>query len=363
MHTDSKTNYSRAFPWVAVGALVLVNALWGISFPIVKVLNALTDSHFGINVADESNAFRLLASSWLLATRFSLAFILLLVFAFRLVYETTRREWWAGCIIGVLFFSGMVLQVIGLATIPASRSGFLTSLTTVFTPIFGIVMFRIFPSRWMVIGVVLALFGVVVLTGLIIVDDTGIRLAEDASERWTLGDTMTTIASMFFAFQVLLLDHFGKQMRSLTLTCGMFVTTAALSWLLFAALVMSPWFVDADGARMQVEDWGMLTGSFGYLASLFVLASLCSVVSFGLMNRFQPHVTASQAAIIYSLEPVFASTWALFLPSWLSVATGMDHANEVWTWNLVFGGVLILVANVVALLPGHKPAAAIVELH
>jgi drug/metabolite transporter (DMT)-like permease len=271
------------------------------------------------------------------------------------VNQTTRREWWAGSVIGVLFFSGMVLQVIGLATIPASRSGFLTSLTTVFTPIFGIIVFRIFPSRWMVFGAILALLGVIVLTGLIVVDDLGMRLAEDASERWTMGDTLTTVASMFFAFQVLLLDHFGKQMRSITLTGGMFATTALLSWLLFVALVISPWFVDAEGSRMQVMDWVTLTGGGGYLGSLFVLSSLCSVISFGLMNRFQPHVTASQAAIIYSLEPVFASTWALFLPGWLSVATGMIHANEVWTWNLIFGGVLILVANVVALLPARKP--------
>lgn len=349
----------RAFPWIAIGALILVNVLWGISFPVVKALNAMTDSHFGIDIdaAEHSIHFRLLASTWMLATRFTLALVLLGLFGFRLVARTTREEWRAGSIIGLLFFSGMVLQVIGLATIPASRSGFLTSLTTVFTPILGVVLFRIFPSKWMMIGAILALLGVVVLTGLIVVDDTGVHFAADASERWTWGDTLTTIASMFFAFQVLLLDYYGKRVRSVALTSGMFATTAGLSWILFSGMLAARgWFELPGGTAMRASDWWQLTSSQGYTASLLILASLCSVISFGLMNRFQPHVSASQAAVIYSLEPVFASTWALFLPGWLSRWTGMNHANEVWTWSLIAGGAMILIANIFALYPANYPA-------
>lgn len=351
MQSDRLAPSVGAFPWLAIGALVMVNALWGISFPVVKALNEITDSHFGIDPSEHSNTFRVLASSWLLATRFTSAFVLLCLFGFRLVAQTSRQEWRAGSIIGILFFSGMVLQVIGLATIPASRSGFLTSLTTVFTPMLGIFMFRIFPSKWMVIGAILALLGVMVLTGLVLIDSSGIRFAEDAAERWTWGDTLTTIASMFFALQVLLLDRYGKQMRSVTLTCGMFATTAILSWGLFAFIWSTQGLEQSGGAAKQVMDWIRMTASPGYAGSLVILASLCSVISFGLMNRFQPHVSASQAAVIYSLEPVFASSWALFLPGWLSQWTGLGHANEFWTWSLVVGGGLILIANVFALYP------------
>jgi drug/metabolite transporter (DMT)-like permease len=351
MRSDRPTRSVGAFPWLAIGALVMVNALWGISFPVVKALNETTDSHFGMDPSEHSNTFRLLASSWLLATRFTLAFLLLCLFGFRLVAQTSRQEWRAGSIIGILFFSGMVLQVIGLATIPASRSGFLTSLTTVFTPMLGIFMFRIFPSKWMVMGAIIALLGVMVLTDLVLVDSTGMRLAEDAADRWTWGDTLTTIASMFFALQVLLLDHYGKQMRSVTLTCGMFVTTAILSWGLFVFIVSTRRTDPAGEDAMQAMDWVRMTATPGYAGSLLVLASLCSVISFGLMNRFQPHVSASQAAVIYSLEPVFASSWALFLPGWLSTWTGLAHADESWTWSLIAGGGMILLANVFALYP------------
>ncbi|MFO0012412.1 MAG: DMT family transporter [Planctomycetota bacterium] len=350
-----------AFPWFAIGALVLVNALWGISFPVVKALNAITDAHFAIDANAHSNTFRLLASTWMLATRFTLAFIFLCLFGFRLVARTTRQEWRAGSIIGILFCSGMVLQVIGLATIPASRSGFLTSLTTVFTPMLGVVLFRVYPSKWMVTGAILALIGVMVLTGLVIVDQTGVYFAQDAAERWTWGDTLTTIASMFFALQVLLLDRYGKQMRSVTLTCGMFATTAMLSWGMFAFMWSTQGLDPSGGASTQAMDWMRMTASPGYAGSLVILASLCSVISFGLMNRFQPHVSASQAAVIYSLEPVFATSWSLFLPGWLSQWTGLTHANEFWTWSLVVGGGLILIANVFALYPAKTNRETIEE--
>ncbi|MFM7926175.1 MAG: hypothetical protein ACKO9Q_00555, partial [Pirellula sp.] len=48
---------------------------------------------------------------------------------------------------------------------------------------------------------------------------------------------------------------------------------------------------------------------------------------------------------------VFASAWALFLPGWLSMLSGIEHSNEQVTWSLLLGGVLILLANVVALYP------------
>jgi drug/metabolite transporter (DMT)-like permease len=354
MRKDRLAPFLGTLPWIAIGALVFVNALWGISFPVVKALNAITDAHFGLEGSEQSTAFRLLASTWMLATRFSLAFALLCLFGFRWVFQTTRLEWRAGSIIGILFFGGMVLQVIGLATIPASRSGFLTSLTAVFTPMLGILVFRLFPSKWMVAGAILALLGVVVLTGLVSIDATGMRLAEDASERWTWGDTLTTASSIFFAFQVLLLDYYGKRMRSVTLSCGMFATTSLLSWGLFGFVLALQRLQPSSELTSSFTSWMQMTSNFGYTASLLVLASLCSVVSFGLMNRFQPHVSASQAAVIYSLEPVFASTWALFLPGWLSGWTGIDHPNEHGSWNLISGGGMILMANVVALYPS-KP--------
>ncbi len=346
---DAGVKASQSFPWVPIVALVLVNGLWGFSFPVVKVLNEMSDMHFAIAPGKESTAFRVLVSAWMIATRFTVALILVLILWSGLVRRATINEWRAGFYIGVMFYFGLVLQVIGLASIPASRSGFLTSLTAVFTPVFGALVFRKYPNRWMVLGIVLAVIGVIVLTGLIVWTPTGFALAEDAAERWTLGDTLTTLGSMFFAFQVLFLDHYGKKIDSVAVTPSMFLTAALLGWITIGLLLGTPLqrSIGVDG--MELQDWTELSKRPIFLASLGMLAVFCSLLAFGWMNKYQPYVTASQAAVIYSLEPVFASLWALFLPGILSTLSGIAHPNEQLSFGLIVGGVIILLANFVAL--------------
>ena len=347
---------ANSFPWIPVIALILVNGLWGFSFPVVKVLNEMSDLQFAIAPGKESTSFRVLASAWMIATRFSIALFLLFIVWNGLIRRATLQEWKAGFYIGVMFYFGLVLQVIGLASIPASRSGFLTSLTAVFTPVFGALVFRKYPNRWMVSGIALAVIGVIVLTGLIVWTPSGFQLAEDAADRWTLGDTLTTLGSMFFAFQVLFLDHYGKRIDSVAVTPSMFLTAAVLGWLTIGLLLGTPLRSGIGVEGMELRDWTELSLKPIFLSSLGLLAVFCSLLAFGWMNKYQPYVTASQAAVIYSLEPVFASSWALFLPGLLSTLSGIKHHNEQLTFGLVVGGLLILIANFVALYRPSPPS-------
>jgi drug/metabolite transporter (DMT)-like permease len=351
---SQEENRRPAFPWLAIGALVAVNALWGFSFPVVKAVNEIFDARFGISHSGESSIFRAIVASWMVGVRFSLAFVLIVLCCYSLTRRATRSEWIAGFWIGIFFFAGLVLQIFGLATIPASRSGFLTSLTTIFTPLLSAMWFRRMPARTMTAGALIALGGVAVLTGLLEIDSGGIRLAADAHQRWTLGDSLTTLGSFFFSFQVLLLDYYGRRLNTVAVTPSMFLTTAVLGWLSVALILGTPLRLGAGVTGMSIGTLTSITMDPIFLVSMLLLAFFCSLLSFGWMNRFQPYVTATQAAVIYSLEPVFASSWALFLPGLLSMATGIVHPNEELTWSLWMGGILILVANVVALWPTKK---------
>lgn len=93
-----------------------------------------------------------------------------------------------------------------------------------------------------------------------------------------------------------------------------------------------------------------------------LLVGPCTLMAFLWMNRWQPHVSATMAGLIYCLEPVFASLLALFLPAWLSAAAGVAYANETLTRALLLGGGLILLANVIMQWPG-KPAAGLLNEH
>ncbi|OYU99723.1 MAG: hypothetical protein CFE26_25155 [Verrucomicrobiales bacterium VVV1] len=64
------------------------------------------------------------------------------------------------------------------------------------------------------------------------------------------------------------------------------------------------------------------------------------------MNAWQPKITATEAGLIYCVEPVFGSVMALVLPAIFSAWAGINYGNEVATWTLLVGGGLITAANV-----------------
>jgi len=84
---------------------------------------------------------------------------------------------------------------------------------------------------------------------------------------------------------------------------------------------------------------------------VFFLALFCSLISFLGMNTYQPYITASQASVIYSTEPLFASLWAMILPGVIASFIPLIYQNESATWQLIVGGLFILAANVIALWP------------
>jgi len=130
--------------------------------------------------------------------------------------------------------------------------------------------------------------------------------------------------------------------------------TAILGWATTLFILFTPVRDWTMVPNMGIEDWIALTLRPPFILAMVALAFFCSLLSFGWMNRYQPQITASQAAVIYSLEPVFASSWALFLPGMLAPWTGLEHPNEKITLGLWVGGALILLANVVALYPSKS---------
>lgn len=336
---ESERSFSR---WNAIVGLVGVNALWGLSFPMMKTVHTQIDSHFGVHADSASDALRVASSSWVIGLRFLFAMTMLFICYRQLVRRTTRQEWIAGAWIALFFYLGAVLQVIGLATITASRSGFLTSLTSVFTPLFAALIWKRSPTWLAWIGAFVALLGVAILTEMIGLKNGSLNLTVDA---WTIGDTLTTIGAAFFTGQVMLVDYFSRRgLNSTAFTPGMFAVCTILSLLTF--LVLAPWVPESPQGG-----WTSLLMTPSFVGVLLFLGVFCSLFSFLGMNTFQPYVTAVQASIIYGLEPVFASSWALFVPGWIAALTGLIAENEHWTWSLVVGGAVILLANIIALWP------------
>jgi drug/metabolite transporter (DMT)-like permease len=294
--------------------LVLVTALWGLSFTWAREWQV---------AAGEGPVGELLSSLTLIGLRMPAALLLLGAFQPRLFRAPKRREQIGGLVLGTILFLGFTLQTWGQAFTTPAMSAFFTSLASAWVPLLGFAVFRDRVAPLTLLGLAVALLGCALLV-----------------EGWTLdrGLWLTVLASLVFAVQILALDRLGKSLEPAHLTPTFLAATGALALLGAVALA---WSTCGVGVWLS---WvaGMLARP-DVLAVYLLLTLFCTFLSFHWMNRYQPLVSPSRAALIYLLEPIFAAAFSV----------GWGH--DTLTGALVAGGALILGGNLLVELPRLLP--------
>ena len=305
--------------------LLLANFFWGLSFPVVKAIVLLHGALL-------PRAGPWFSAVYTVAPRFLLGTLVLVALRPRDFWKVSRGEAKQGVIIGLFAAAGMLLQNDALQFTAASTSAFLTQFYAILIPIYVAVRVRRNPGWivWACCALVLA--GVAVLGRF---DFREMKLGR--------GEGETLIASLFFMGQILWLEkkEFAAN-RPERLTLVMFATEAVV----FAGLAGAT----APDAAALLVPWT----SPAWLALTVTLTVFCTLGSFSLMNAWQPKITATEAGLVYCVEPIFGSLMALFLPALFSGWAGIDYANERATLHLLVGGGLITAANILIQL---KPPA------
>lgn len=310
----------------AVLMLLLTTAYWGLSFPLVKAIGL---AH--LQVLPGSGTW--FVTAYTIAPRFLLATAVLLAVLGRKLGTFTRLELKQGVLLGLMLGAGMLLQNDGLQFTSASTSAFLTQLYAIMIPLWLAWRARRWPPS------VVWWCGALVLAGVAVLGRFDFRDLHLGRGEWE-----TLASSIFFMVHILVLGskaYAGN--RALPVTLVMFATEAVA----FSAMAVGT----APDAAALLAPWT----SVQWLAFTVLITVVCTLGSFILMNRWQPKIGATEAGLIYCVEPVFASLMALFLPALFSAWAGFDYANESLTWHLLLGGGLITLANVLIQL---KPPAA-----
>jgi drug/metabolite transporter (DMT)-like permease len=318
----------------ALRMLVLACMMWGLSFPALKVL-ALIQAETSVGVGTW------FFSAATMVARFAISggIALVLVWAGGRGWALTRSEVLQGLGLGVFGGLAMLFQVDGLSHTAASTSSFLTQGSVFFIPLMRTLVYRSPPTVREGVLCCLTLVGIGILAQF---DWQTFRLGR--------GEAETLVSAALFTGQIMALEVPAfRSNDSLKVSMVMFLTIAALClpllWLTGPGL-------------------GAALASFASPASLFFLAVLvgpCTLIAFLMMNHFQPHVSATTAGLIYCLEPVFTSFFALFLPMMFSRLAGVNYPNEVLTLPLVTGGGLILLANLFMQWPPPKKGSLMNE--
>jgi drug/metabolite transporter (DMT)-like permease len=272
--------------------LVSVTAVWGSTFFLIRDLVA------HVPPAD------------FLTVRFAIAAVVMAVLFRRQTLALSRREVLIGVGLGVLYGLAQLLQTIGLEHTPASVSGFVTGTYVVLTPVFGALLLRDRVNRTTWLAVLLATAGLAVLSL------RGLPVG--------YGEAVTLASAALYALHIVGLGRYSTAQSATGLATIQAFVIAAVT--LVAAL--------PGGITLPA------TG--GQWSSLLYMALIAGAVALWAQTWAQSHLPATRAAIVMTMEPVFATFFAVLL------------GGESLTARMVVGGAMVLTAMYVVELLGRR---------
>lgn len=277
--------------------LLAVTAAWGSTFFLLKdLLDRVPPADF-------------------LAVRFAVAALVLTAVVPRAAQRLSPVARRRGALLGALYAGGQLLQTVGLQTTSASVSGFVTGMYVVATPLLGAVLLRqrLGPRVWL--AVALATGGLGVLS---------LRLSGGAP--LGTGELLTLAGAVLYAGHIVGLGAWSRSEDALGLT-------VVQLWVV-AALTLVPALPGGVTLPQQGADW----------AALLYMAVVAAVLAMLVQTWAQAHLSPTRAAIVMTMEPVWAAGFAVAL------------GGESTTWRLLVGGGLVLAAMALVELRAPAPA-------
>jgi drug/metabolite transporter (DMT)-like permease len=249
---------------LALGALVLVTAVWGVTFVQVKDAVAL---------------YPLFA---FLAVRFGIASLVLAAPAAPRLRSLGRGGATAGAALGLLLALGYALQTAGLERTTVSSAGFITGLYVVFTPLLALLLFRTRVAAVVWLGVGLALVGLALLSGVSAGDP--------------IGDALVLAGSAAYSLQIVLMERYAPRYDAIAFTQAEMLAAFAG----FALVAV---------AAGQVE----LPRGWTVWGALLVTGIFASALGFLVQTWAQRRTSATRTALAFAMEPVFAGLFGFWL--------------------------------------------------
>lgn len=250
----------------------------------------------------------------LLALRFTLAAGLFLPLCVRSLRTTNRATFLAGSGLGLLLLLGLALQTTGLQYTTASKSAFITGLFVIFTPFVQYVVVRRTPTPANLLGVVIVTLGLWFLT-----DPQGSGLNR--------GDGLTFLCALTFAVYIVYVDLASKFHDVLHLTFFQILAGAAISWV-GVGLLEAPVFRPTATALWVVV----------------YLALAATILTGYIQTRYQRDTTPIRAAIIFTVEPI-----------WAVIFAGLALDERLGPLGLLGGGLILLGVLVSEISAGRPP--------
>jgi len=242
----------------------------------------------------------------IMAVRFLLGTILMGLISIRSLKGITKSEVKAGGLMGLALFAGFAFQIVGLQYTTPSKNAFLTALNVVIVPFISFLILKKKIGARGIAGALMSIAGVALLS-----------LERNFS--LGLGDGLTLICAVGFAFQIFLTSEFVKKYRATVLNFIQMITAFFLSFISLMAFGETQYHVTGKG-----------------ILSVLYLGVISTTICYLLQTASQKYVDETKAAIILSLESVFGTLFSILI------------LGEIVTPRMLAGSIIILGAVVIS---------------
>lgn len=277
--------------------LLLITFIWGGTFSIVKT------------------ALENVSPLIFLGIRFGISTVLYFVFFPGSLKHLNLLALKHSFVIAFFLFAGFAFQTLGLKYTTASKSGFITGMLVIFTPVAQLVIERKPPKIGNLIGIFLVTLGLLFLTS----SESSIgSFVYSLGKNFTIGDFLTLLCAIMFALYIVYLDIYSRLHPTSALVLVQLATTSIFSFLIASLFE-------------EIK----LNFSFQLLFALIYTSLLATIFATYIQTEYQKFTTPTRAAVIFTMEPVFAGIIAwIFLNERFSNFALLGSA-------LMLGGLLI----------------------
>ncbi len=281
--------------------LVLTAAMWGLQFPLTKFVSADFDT------------------VPILAIKYSVAVVALTLINIKKLKNIKVKMLVPCGLLGLLLVLHSFLLVQGLKFTSASNSGFITSTNVVFVPFFMYLLFREKPAKNVIVGLLLMVFGFLFISEIVSVSPFKI-----GGQKLNVGDFLTLLSAIFTGLYMVFNNRIAIKHDADLANYIQFVFAA------IGSIILLP---------MVSENHANFSSGVSILVLLYC-GIFATALAFLFLMKSQKPLGAVKTAVISSLEPVFATVFALFIPD--------PQGNfGVLTVESVIGGLLILTGVIV----------------
>ena len=282
----------------AVLLIASTAVVWGFGFPMTR---------FALETGISVGA--------LMSLRFLLAGVVFAIIlrakSIRIVRRGVLDGLWLGIILAVIFWS----QTDGMRFTTTAKSGFITGLYVLFTPMIAIAVGQRIKLTT-AIGTVIAAFGLYLL----------VHLPGGWWSGWNRGDLETLLCAFLCAIHLILMGKFARRTDAWLLAGSQVIVGGVVSMIVTAFLP----------APFGYQDVPQLLTKATVVGPIIFLALGSTVFAFWGQSRAQTQLGPAEAAVLFCIEPVTAALLSVF---WL---------REPMSAQQAFGGMLIVVAMIVS---------------